>query len=65
MQPKFNNGIRDRGWKNQLGLGTKETFYDALRKTLGLDAVKLAAGSSVRIRKMSVKTLWRSQPPSK
>jgi hypothetical protein len=35
-QPKFNKGTRDRGWKKQLGLGTKETFYEALRQTLGL-----------------------------
>lgn len=65
MQPKFNNGIRDQGWKKQLGLGTKETFHEALRKTLGLEAVKLAAGSSVRIKKMSIKALWRSWPPPK
>jgi hypothetical protein len=37
---------------------------EALRQTLRLE-VKLAAGYSVRIRKMSVKTLWRSWPTPK
>jgi hypothetical protein len=30
-QLKFNKGIRDRGRKKQLYLGSKETFYDVLR----------------------------------
>jgi hypothetical protein len=64
-QPKFNNGIRDRGLKQQLRLGSKENFKEALERTIVFKIVKLAAGSSVRIKKMSVKTLWRSRPPSK
>jgi hypothetical protein len=30
-----------------------------------LEVVKLAAGSSVGIRKISVRTLWKSRPPLK
>jgi hypothetical protein len=36
-----------------------------VRQALVLEFVKIAAGSSVRIRKMSVKTLWISRPPPK
>jgi hypothetical protein len=34
-----------------------ETF----RETLGLEIVKRTAGSSARIRKMSVRTLWKGR----
>jgi hypothetical protein len=64
-QPKFDNGIRDRGRKEQLCLGCKGPVEEAVRQALVLEFVKLAAGSSVRIRKMSVNTLWRSWPPPK
>jgi hypothetical protein len=56
-QPKFNKGIRDRGLKQQLRLGCKGNVKEALWKTTVLKIVKLAAGSSAKIPKMSVKTL--------
>jgi hypothetical protein len=59
--PKRNNGIMDWGLRRELHLGSKETFYEAT----GLEVVKRAVESSIWLRKMSVKTLWRSQPPPK
>jgi hypothetical protein len=58
-QPKFNNGIRDRGLKQQLRLRRKGNVNEALKETIALEVVKLAASSSV------TKTLWRSRPPPK
>jgi hypothetical protein len=48
-QQKWNNGIRDRGLKQQLSLGRKEIFYEALRQTIGLEIVKRTVGSFVGI----------------
>jgi hypothetical protein len=62
---KRNNGIRDRGLRRELCLGSKEIFYEALGQINRLEVVKRAVESSVRLRKMSVKILWRSQPPPK
>jgi hypothetical protein len=53
------------GRSYELHLGSKMTFYEALGQTIGLEIMKQTVGSFVRIIKMSVKTLWRSQPPSK
>jgi hypothetical protein len=53
------HGARDAVIKDQLHLGTEVTFYEALGQTVGLEIVKLAAWSSMRIRKMSVKASWR------
>jgi hypothetical protein len=64
-QRKRNSGIRDRGLRWGLHLGSRETFYEALRQIISLEVAKQAVKSSVRLRKASVKTLWRSQPPSK
>jgi hypothetical protein len=36
-QQKCNNGWRNRGLKQQLHLGSKVTFYEALGQTIGLD----------------------------
>jgi hypothetical protein len=47
--PECNNGIWNRSLIQQLCLGSKKTFYGALRQTIGLEIVKLAAGSSMRI----------------
>jgi hypothetical protein len=33
-----------------------------LRQTLELEVLKVVVGSSIRFWKMSVRTLWRSQP---
>jgi hypothetical protein len=53
--------------KQEMGAtsGKRRAFYEALRKTLELEVVKLASETSVRIVKMSVKTLYRSWPPPK
>jgi hypothetical protein len=64
-QHKFNNGIIDRGLKQQLRLGGKGSVNETLRQTIVLKVIKLAAGSCIRIPKMSVKTLCRSRPPPK
>jgi hypothetical protein len=37
---KFNNGIRDRGLKQQLRLGSKEIFYEALGQNIELETAK-------------------------
>jgi hypothetical protein len=55
------SGIRGRRRRQELILGSKKMFYEAL----GLEVVKRAVGFSVRIRKTSVKTLWRSWPQPK
>jgi hypothetical protein len=62
VQPKHNNGIRDQGLKQQLLRGNGNV-NEARRQTIVLEVVKLAAWISNRIRKMSVKTLWRNWPP--
>jgi hypothetical protein len=59
--PECNNGIRNRGLKQKLRLGNKKTLSkenakETLRQTIQLKVVKLGSGSSMRIRKMSVKT---------
>jgi hypothetical protein len=51
--------------KQQLLLGSKRTPNKALRQALELEIVKLVVRSSVRLRKMSDRTLWRGQPPFK
>jgi hypothetical protein len=58
------NGTKDRGIKRQLRLGSKRALK-TLTKTQELDVVKLAIGSSIWLRKTSVRTLWRSWPPPK
>jgi hypothetical protein len=57
---KCNNGIRKRDLKQQLCLGSKETFYEALGQIIRLEIVKRTIGSSVMIQKMNVTTSWRS-----
>jgi hypothetical protein len=55
------NGIRGRSRRQELRLGSKATFYDALGQIIRLEFVMLTIRSSVRIRKMSAKTMWRSR----
>jgi hypothetical protein len=64
-RPATGNGLRGRRRSYELILENKEMFHEALGQTIGLEVVKYAVGSSVRIRKTSVKTLWRSRPPPK
>jgi hypothetical protein len=63
--PKRNSGIRDRGLRWELHLGSKETFYEALRQNIGLEVAKRAVEFFIGLWKISVKTLWRSWPPPK
>jgi hypothetical protein len=72
------NGIRNRGVKEQLRLWKEKTTGNCIRersrrqklrlgsqKTLELENMKRVAKSSVRIRKMSGRTLWTGRPPPK
>jgi hypothetical protein len=59
---EWNKGPR---FKEQLHLRKERTFGRIFGKTIGLEIVKRRVGSSVRIRKTSVKTLWRSRPMPK
>jgi hypothetical protein len=61
-QPESISGIRIQGLKKQLRLGKEKTSGRIIRKALVLVIAKRTAGSSVRIRKMSVRTLWRGRP---
>jgi hypothetical protein len=55
-KPRRKNGIRDEGLK-QLRLGSKGNINEIFRDNLGLEITKRIAGTSVMIRKISVKTL--------
>jgi hypothetical protein len=62
---KSNYGINDRGLRRELCLGSNETFHEVLGQIIELEVEKRAVESSVRLRKMSVKTLCRIRPPPK
>jgi hypothetical protein len=47
------NGIGGRSRRQELRLGSKEAFYEALGQTLGMDVVKRALGFSIGLRKVS------------
>jgi hypothetical protein len=64
-QPECNNGIRNQDLKVKLHLGSKGNVNETFRKTLGLEITNRIARSSVRIRNISVRTLWKGQPPLK
>jgi hypothetical protein len=51
--------------KQQLLLGGKRTLNKAFRQALVLEVLKLTAGSSIGLQKMSDSALWRSQHPPK
>jgi hypothetical protein len=38
--PELNNGIRNRGLKEEVHLGSKDIFYEVLGQTIGLEIVK-------------------------
>jgi hypothetical protein len=76
--PECNNGIRDRGFRQQLrgnnrikNQGTRRQLLLKIkrisevfdRKTFGLEFVKRAIGMSSGLRKMGNWTLWRRRPP--
>jgi hypothetical protein len=62
-QPECNNGIRDRGQKELLCLGSKRTLNKTFRHTVKLKIGKQTVGTSIRLGKMSDWTLWRGRPP--
>jgi hypothetical protein len=55
--PECKSGIKGRGLKQQLRLGSERTFNKTIRQTLGLAVVKRAVEISIRWRKVSVWTL--------
>jgi hypothetical protein len=60
------NGIMDRHLKEQLCLGSKRISRGIFRKALVLEFAKQTLGTSIRLRKMSARTLWRrGRPPLK
>jgi hypothetical protein len=63
--PRMHNGMRNRGLNEQLRLGRKRVFNRTVRRTLGLEVAKRAFEFSIGVQKMSVKAMWRSQPPPK
>jgi hypothetical protein len=60
-QLECNNGIRDRGLRQQQCLGSKRKF----NKTTELETVKQIVRTYIRLRKMMDWTLWRGWPPLK
>jgi hypothetical protein len=56
-------GIKNQELRQQLRLGSKRISGGFTGRLS--DIVKGIAGSSVGMRKMSVRTLWRGQPPPK
>jgi hypothetical protein len=48
-----NNGILNRGLKEYLCLGSKRSFSKTSKRTLGLEIMKQAVESSVRLRNLS------------
>jgi hypothetical protein len=78
--PECNNGIRNRGLRQQLRgskqiknqgtrrqlrLKNKTTSEEFNRKVFGLECVKRATGMSIRLWKMRNWTLWMGWPPSR
>jgi hypothetical protein len=80
LGPGCNNGIRDRGQKQQLRgsrkikdlceklplhFGYKKATNGIYWKTSGLEIFKRAVGISGGLRRLKVWTLWRGRPPPK
>jgi hypothetical protein len=59
------NGIRGRSRRQQLRLESTGNVNETFKETLGLEIAKKISGSSARIRKICVRTLWRGRPPPK
>jgi hypothetical protein len=59
------NGIRGRSRRQQLRLESTGNADETFRETLQLEIAKRIAGTSIRLRKMSVRTLWRGRLPPK
>jgi hypothetical protein len=61
--PKCKNGIKDRDARWQLRLRKERTSNKTFRHTVELKVAKKIVGTSIKLRKMSVRTLLRSRPP--
>jgi hypothetical protein len=59
---RCNNGIGNRGLKEGLHLGSSRTLSKTFRQSVELEFAKQTVGTSIRLQKMSVRTLWRGQP---
>jgi hypothetical protein len=55
--------MRGRTGKRRRRLERRKTLYDAVEPTLGPEVVKTVVGTSVTIRKMSDRILWKYRPP--
>jgi hypothetical protein len=64
-QLKFSNVIRNRGMRQELRLGSKKIFHEALGQSHELEVVKRAVGISIELRRVSDWTLWRCWSNSK
>jgi hypothetical protein len=64
-KPESSNGIRNQGPGQQLRLRKERISGRIFGNTIGLEIMKRTVWSPVRIRKMSVRTLWRGRPPLK
>jgi hypothetical protein len=51
--PECNNGIRNRGLREQLHLGSKKAFNNTVRETLRQEVLKQVVGISIRSQKVS------------
>jgi hypothetical protein len=51
--------------KGAITTGSTGNVDETFRQTLGLDIAKRIAGAYIRLREMSVSTLWRGRPPPK
>jgi hypothetical protein len=60
-KPEGSHGLRNRNPKEQLHLGSGRTSRGIYRKALLLEIMKQIDASSVRMQKMSVRTLWRGR----
>jgi hypothetical protein len=63
--PECSNGIRSRGLKERLHLGSRRTLNKTFTQTIELEIAKQTVRTSIRLQKMNVRTLWRAQPPLK
>jgi hypothetical protein len=59
-QPECINGITDGSLKEEMPLRSKGIFHDAFEQIIGLEVGNRAVESYFRIRKLSVRALWRS-----
>jgi hypothetical protein len=59
------NGVIGWSRRKDPHLGSRTTFGRIFRKTVELEIAKQIVGTSIRLWKMSIRTLWRGQPSPK